>query len=103
MVYTILLGFIIDYLHCFFKGLIVSILTTGILTTTQTLVLRIPQVRRALRMPVYVPPQDTGRSVFGELKTLLLSKDGDVKLKVAQARREETRKKNMQEPISKGR
>jgi hypothetical protein len=87
----------------FVKGLVVSLLTTGILTTTQTLAMRLPLIRRALGMPVYVPPRLDGPSIFGELKTLL-SKGGDVKVKVARARREAaTRKKNTEQPISKGR
>lgn len=69
--------------------------TTGILTTIQTLVMRAPQVRRALGMPAYLPPQGGGKSVLTELKTLL-SRDGDIKGKVAHARREVMRR-NLQE------
>jgi len=71
-------------------------LTTAVLTTAQTIIMRVPRVRRALRMPAYVhPPKVEGQSFFAELRTLM-SKDGDIKVKVARARREETRKKTLQ-------
>lgn len=78
----------------------VSLLTTGILTTTQTVLMRVPHIRRALGMPAYVSPRGGGKSILEEIRTIM-SKDGDVKLKVAQARREAMSKKRFQE-TSKG-
>jgi hypothetical protein len=51
-------------------------------------------------MPAYVSPRGGGKSILEEIRTIM-SKDGDVKLKVAQARREAMRKKRFQE-TSKG-
>jgi len=85
----------------FTKGILVSILTTGLLTTAQTLILRVPAVRHALRMPPYQPPvREPGQSGFGQLRALLFN-DGDVKARVAQARREAARKKNTQQTFRK--
>ena len=81
------------FLHYFVKGLIVSILTTAILTTLQSLIMRVPQVRRSLGIPMYVPPQ-AGRSVLEGLRALL-PKDGDIKTQVAQARRETLKRQNL--------
>lgn len=70
--------------------MVVSILTTTLLTALQSLALRVPAFRSALKIPQYVP-QKTGPnpSPLAQFRELLAQARGDdVKTKVSQARRD---------------
>ncbi|KAF9529162.1 60Kd inner membrane protein-domain-containing protein [Crepidotus variabilis] len=77
-------------MKAFPAGLLVSMITTTLLTTIQTIALRIPALRAALKIPPHIPQKAVpGSSPFAQIRELLSqSKPEDVKAKVSQARRE---------------
>ncbi|KAF8154216.1 60Kd inner membrane protein-domain-containing protein [Crassisporium funariophilum] len=81
------------------SGLLVSLLTTGLLTIGQSLVLRLPSVRNALHIPI-VPVEARGRlpplsSTLFRIKEYFA---GDIKSKVDAARREAAERQRMNRP-----
>jgi len=83
------------FLKGFPVALLVSIMTTALLTMTQTALLRVPAIRTALRMPLHVPSPDQGHPLVNQLKALLF-KNTNLKKEVAHARRQQvSRRRNI--------
>ena len=83
----------------YLQGLLVSLLTTGLLTVLQTLLLRIPAIRLSLKIPS-IPVELQGklpafRDTFQRIRDYFSS---DLKGKVDKARREAVAKQRMDRP-----